>query len=44
LSVADIAAQLGVEPGTVKTSLHRARGALAMVLADPDREVLDGTR
>lgn len=44
LPVDEIAAQLGVAPGTVKTSLHRARNALAAVLADKDenREVFDG--
>jgi RNA polymerase sigma-70 factor (ECF subfamily) len=40
LPVADIATQLDVSEGTVKTSLHRARAALARVLGDSD-EVLD---
>jgi RNA polymerase sigma-70 factor (ECF subfamily) len=42
LSVDDIAAQLGVANGTVKTSLHRARAALAGVLRDNNDEVRDG--
>jgi RNA polymerase sigma-70 factor, ECF subfamily len=42
LPVDDIAAQLGVSAGTVKTSLHRARTALAVVLGDPNDEVFDG--
>jgi RNA polymerase sigma-70 factor, ECF subfamily len=41
LSVDDIAAQLGVTSGTVKTSLHRARATLAEVLGDDEDEVLD---
>jgi RNA polymerase sigma-70 factor (ECF subfamily) len=40
LSVDDIAVQLDVSSGTVKTSLHRARATLAEVLGDSD-EVLD---
>jgi RNA polymerase sigma-70 factor, ECF subfamily len=42
LAVDDIAAQLNVTSGTVKTSLHRARRALATVLGDTNDEVLDG--
>jgi RNA polymerase sigma-70 factor, ECF subfamily len=42
LAVDDIAAQLNVTSGTVKTSLHRARAALATVLGDTNDEVLDG--
>jgi RNA polymerase sigma-70 factor (ECF subfamily) len=41
-SVDDIAAQLDINAGTVKTSLHRARSALASVLGDPNDEVFDG--
>jgi RNA polymerase sigma-70 factor (sigma-E family) len=42
LSVADIAAQLGVPEGTVKSRLSRARGRLAGLLDDTedDREVV----
>jgi RNA polymerase sigma-70 factor (ECF subfamily) len=42
LSIDDVAAQLGVTAGTVKTSLHRARTALAAELGDRNEEVLDG--
>jgi RNA polymerase sigma-70 factor (ECF subfamily) len=42
LPVDEIAAQLGVSAGTVKTSLHRARTALAVVLGDTNDEVFDG--
>jgi RNA polymerase sigma-70 factor (ECF subfamily) len=44
LPVDDIATQLGITAGTVKTSLHRARQALADVLGDGNDhdEVLDG--
>lgn len=38
LSVADIAAHLGVVEGTVKTHLHRGRGALRAVLERPSSE------
>lgn len=41
LSVADIAADLGVSTGTVKTQLHRARAALAAVV-HPTEEVSHG--
>jgi RNA polymerase sigma-70 factor (ECF subfamily) len=41
LSVDDIAAQLEIASGTVKTTLHRARTVLAEVLGDNDDEVLD---
>jgi RNA polymerase sigma-70 factor (ECF subfamily) len=42
LPVDNIAAQLGISSGTVKTSLHRARAALATLLRDTNEEVLDG--
>ncbi len=42
VAVDDIAAQLGVASGTVKTSLHRARFALASMLGETNDEVLDG--
>ena len=42
LSVDDIATQLGIAGGTVKTTLHRARAALAAVLDDTNTEVRDG--
>jgi RNA polymerase sigma-70 factor (ECF subfamily) len=42
IAVDDIAAQLGVTSGTVKTSLHRARAALAAVLDDSNERALDG--
>jgi RNA polymerase sigma-70 factor, ECF subfamily len=35
LNVADTAVAMGVDEGTVKTHLSRARGALARTLADP---------
>jgi RNA polymerase sigma-70 factor (ECF subfamily) len=40
LSVADIASELDIAEGTVKTSLHRARATLAQVLGDRNDEVL----
>jgi RNA polymerase sigma-70 factor, ECF subfamily len=40
MDVADIARALGISEGTVKSSLHRAREALAATLAD-DEEVND---
>lgn len=36
MSVADTAQALGVDAGTVKTHLHRARGALAEVIGEED--------
>jgi RNA polymerase sigma-70 factor (ECF subfamily) len=42
LTIDDVAAQLAVTAGTVKTSLHRARTALAAELGDTNDEVLDG--
>lgn len=36
LPLADVAALLGVEPGTARVRLHRARQRLASVLADED--------
>ncbi|MCU1428575.1 MAG: polymerase sigma factor [Actinomycetia bacterium] len=42
VAVDDVATQLGVSGGTVKTSLHRARAALAIRLGDTNDEVLDG--
>lgn len=36
MSVADTAAALGVDDGTVKTHLHRARSALAEVIGEED--------
>jgi RNA polymerase sigma-70 factor (ECF subfamily) len=42
LSIDDIAAQLDIASGTVKTSLHRARAALAVALGDTNNEVFDG--
>ena len=42
LSVAEIAADLGIAEGTVKSTLHSARSTLAAVLGVPDdREVSD---
>lgn len=41
LSVADIAADLGISTGTVKTQLHRARAALAAIV-QPTEEVSRG--
>ena len=38
LGVAEMAATLGVHEGTVKTSLHRARRALAATLGERDEE------
>jgi RNA polymerase sigma factor (sigma-70 family) len=35
-SVADISSALGVSEGTVKTQLHRARRALAVLLGEPE--------
>jgi DNA-directed RNA polymerase specialized sigma24 family protein len=37
-SVAETARHLGVHDGTVKTSLSRARTALAIVLSEPEPE------
>jgi RNA polymerase sigma-70 factor (ECF subfamily) len=42
LSIDDIATQLDIASGTVKTSLHRARAALAVALGDTNNEVFDG--
>ena len=42
LSVADIAADLSVSTGTVKTQLHRARSALAAVVRRDTEEVSHG--
>jgi RNA polymerase sigma-70 factor (ECF subfamily) len=39
LSVREVAAELSVEEGTVKTLLHRARASLAEVLAEATEEV-----
>jgi RNA polymerase sigma-70 factor, ECF subfamily len=36
LPVAEVAATLGVTPGTVKTHLHRARASLAPLLGEPE--------
>jgi len=38
LSIAEIADQEGVAPGTVKSWLHRGRAALAAQLSDPRTE------
>lgn len=38
LTVAEVAAALGVSQGTVKTMLHRARAALASALGEGERE------
>lgn len=38
LSVRDIATELGIDEGTVKSTLHKARAALAAVLRDDDDE------
>ena len=39
LPVAEIATELGISEGTVKSSLIRARSALAVVLRDVSEEV-----
>src|SRR5262249_39574400 len=39
LSIAEVAGELGVRAGTVKSWLHRGRLALAASLADPAEEV-----
>lgn len=39
MSVADIAASLRISDGTVKTQLHRARGALRAAFSQPSGEV-----
>ena len=45
MNVAETASTLRVSEGTVKTSLHRARTALAAALGEPnDEEVADGAR
>jgi RNA polymerase sigma-70 factor, ECF subfamily len=44
LSVAQTATLLGVSEGTVKTSLYRARAALAHRLAQPDNEEVPRAR
>lgn len=45
LEVKEIADVLGVSDGTVKTSLHRARAALASSLGEPiEEEATDGGR
>jgi RNA polymerase sigma-70 factor (ECF subfamily) len=44
LPVAEIAAELGIPAGTVKSDLHRARAALACRLADTDRGGTAGRR
>jgi RNA polymerase sigma-70 factor (ECF subfamily) len=45
LEVREIAEVLGVSDGTVKTSLHRARSALAWSLGEPiEEEATDGER
>ncbi|MGH2695773.1 MAG: sigma-70 family RNA polymerase sigma factor, partial [Actinomycetota bacterium] len=38
LDVEEVARAMGVSAGTVKTSLHRARGALARSLRQPEPE------
>ncbi|MGH2547632.1 MAG: RNA polymerase sigma factor, partial [Actinomycetota bacterium] len=38
LDVEEVAGAMGVSAGTVKTSLHRARGALARTLRQPEPE------
>jgi RNA polymerase sigma-70 factor (ECF subfamily) len=42
LSVEQIAAQLRIPPGTVKTRLMRGRAALAVLLTDPAEDAADG--
>ncbi len=38
LSVQEIATDLQIDPGTVKSTLHKARAALAQVLGDDTTE------